>query len=103
MGRVLAFIAFGFAAGLFYFAPLYLHSWMPPGLYWALSATEFSCYIIGGVFHASMWPERSFPGRFQLVGASHQIFHVFVLVAAVLHSRNVRAAYAHTQQQMASC
>jgi adiponectin receptor len=30
-------------------------------------------------------PERWFPTRFDFVGASHQIFHVLVLVAGLVH------------------
>ncbi len=30
-------------------------------------------------------PERWFPGAFDLVGSSHQIFHVLVVLAATAH------------------
>lgn len=31
------------------------------------------------------WPERSAPGKFDMIGSSHQIFHVLVVLAAVSH------------------
>lgn len=31
------------------------------------------------------WPERRWPGAFDIWGSSHQIFHVFVVLAAASH------------------
>ncbi|KAL6535255.1 hypothetical protein OROMI_026629 [Orobanche minor] len=42
-------------------------------------------YIIGAVFYVTRVPERWRPGRFDLVGQSHQIFHVFVMIGAFAH------------------
>ncbi|ORY87980.1 putative membrane protein [Protomyces lactucae-debilis] len=42
-------------------------------------------YITGAVIYACRVPERFFPGRFDILGASHQIFHVFVVLAGVSH------------------
>ncbi|SCV68656.1 BQ2448_777 [Microbotryum intermedium] len=42
-------------------------------------------YIIGAVLYAERCPERFLPGRFDLVGSSHQIFHVLILLAALSH------------------
>jgi adiponectin receptor len=42
-------------------------------------------YIMGAIIYANRVPERLKPGVFDNVGASHQIFHVFVLIAASLH------------------
>jgi len=42
-------------------------------------------YITGGVTYAVRVPERFFPGRFDIVGQSHQILHVAVIVAVYLH------------------
>lgn len=39
-------------------------------------------YIFGAVLYAERFPERFFPGSFDIVGASHQIFHCFVLLGA---------------------
>ncbi|PIN08244.1 hypothetical protein CDL12_19201 [Handroanthus impetiginosus] len=43
-------------------------------------------YGVGAVFYVTRIPERWKPGAFDIVGHSHQIFHVFVVVAALAHS-----------------
>ncbi|TGZ81436.1 putative hemolysin-III channel protein Izh2 [Ascodesmis nigricans] len=53
------------------------------GLRWMLLQGFF--YVFGAVIYAARVPERFYPGRFDLVGASHQIFHCFVIMAAVSH------------------
>lgn len=42
-------------------------------------------YAIGAVFYVTRIPERWKPGMFDIVGHSHQIFHVFVVAAALAH------------------
>ncbi|CAF3693702.1 unnamed protein product [Rotaria sordida] len=42
-------------------------------------------YITGGIVYAIRIPERYFPGRFDVVGQSHQILHIAVIVAVYLH------------------
>ncbi|GAA5922977.1 hemolysin III family protein [Sporobolomyces koalae] len=42
-------------------------------------------YIVGALLYAERIPERFAPGRFDLVGSSHQIFHVMILLAAWSH------------------
>lgn len=42
-------------------------------------------YLVGTVFYVSRIPERWRPGRFDLAGHSHQIFHVFVVMGALAH------------------
>lgn len=42
-------------------------------------------YITGALFYVSRVPERWKPGSFDLVGHSHQIFHVFVIAGALVH------------------
>ncbi|CAF1373264.1 unnamed protein product [Rotaria sordida] len=42
-------------------------------------------YITGGIIYAIRIPERYFPGRFDIVGQSHQILHIAVIVAVYLH------------------
>lgn len=44
------------------------------------------------------WPERSFPGKLDIWGSSHQIFHVCVLLAAATHFYGMAKAfdYHHT-------
>ncbi|GAA5870331.1 hypothetical protein JCM16303_001966 [Sporobolomyces ruberrimus] len=42
-------------------------------------------YIVGALLYAERTPERFAPGRFDLFGSSHQIFHVMILLAAWAH------------------
>jgi adiponectin receptor len=42
-------------------------------------------YITGAIFYGSGFPNFYFPGKFDLVGGNHQIFHLFVVAAAVYH------------------
>mmetsp|Transcript_15130 Transcript_15130/g.32811 ORF Transcript_15130/g.32811 Transcript_15130/m.32811 type:complete len:509 (+) Transcript_15130:114-1640(+) len=46
-------------------------------------------YIMGAFVFALRVPERWFPGKFDLFLHSHQIFHVAVVAAAVIHYRSV--------------
>lgn len=43
-------------------------------------------YAVGAGFYVSRVPERWKPGAFDIAGHSHQIFHVFVVAAALMHS-----------------
>jgi len=39
------------------------------------------------------WPERVLPGKFDIWGSSHQIFHIFVLLAAAAHLYGMAKAF----------
>ncbi|VDN97029.1 unnamed protein product [Rodentolepis nana] len=57
-------------------------------------------YIIGALFYATRTPERFFPGKFDIWFQSHQIFHVFVVVAALVHLNSILeiAAYRRSRK-----
>ncbi|KAL3702096.1 hypothetical protein R1sor_020118 [Riccia sorocarpa] len=42
-------------------------------------------YGLGALLYAARVPERLKPGRFDIVGHSHQIFHILVVLAALAH------------------
>lgn len=42
-------------------------------------------YVCGACFYMSRIPERLFPGKFDIWVSSHQVFHVFVIIAALVH------------------
>jgi len=42
-------------------------------------------YGLAVFFYASKIPERLFPGKFDVVGCSHQFWHTFVFVATYIH------------------
>ncbi|CAK7270350.1 hypothetical protein SEPCBS119000_004043 [Sporothrix epigloea] len=72
------------------------------GLNWVL--LQGLLYVTGASLYATRWPERWSPGRFDIWGSSHQIFHVFVLLAAASHLRGVMEAYLYHHNVMgASC
>ena len=41
-------------------------------------------YIAGATIYMLRLPERFFPGLFDIFGSSHQIFHIFIVIAAVM-------------------
>ena len=51
----------------------------------ALEVAMAVAYAAGAAVYVSRVPERWKPGAFDLAGHSHQIFHVFVLVGALIH------------------
>ncbi|KAF8852882.1 HlyIII-domain-containing protein [Acephala macrosclerotiorum] len=50
-------------------------------------------YILGAGLYAARWPERSWPGAFDIWGSSHQIFHVLVVMAAGSHLYGLLKAF----------
>jgi len=50
-------------------------------------------YLSGALIFATKFPERYFPGRCDIWGNSHQIFHVLVAAGAVVHYINCRQAF----------
>ncbi|KAJ3162372.1 hypothetical protein HDU86_004852 [Geranomyces michiganensis] len=46
-------------------------------------------YFLGAVIYACRVPERWWPGKFDMWGHSHQIFHVLVVAGALIHCRGV--------------
>ncbi|KAK5996720.1 ADIPOR-like receptor SPBC12C2.09c [Cladobotryum mycophilum] len=59
-------------------------------------------YIFGAFLYAVRWPERSFPGTFDIWGSSHQIFHMFVLLAAATHFYGMANAFDYHHTVMGS-
>lgn len=56
--------------------------------------TSGALYVLGAGLYAARVPERFAPGRFDMLGASHQIFHVLIFGAAAAHYVSIRRAYA---------
>jgi adiponectin receptor len=52
---------------------------------WA--GVEVAMYLFGAAIYANTLPERLAPGRFDRFFSSHQLWHVFVFLAAAAHLR----------------
>lgn len=46
-------------------------------------------YICGALVYALRIPERFYPGKFDFYFHSHQLFHIFVILAAICHLRGI--------------
>lgn len=68
------------------------------GLDWVV--LQGALYIAGAGLYAARIPEKWAPGRFDIWGSSHQIFHVLVVLAAASHLVGLVKAfdYAHSQR-----
>jgi adiponectin receptor len=57
-------------------------------------------YIVGAVIYAARVPEKWAPGKYDIWGSSHQIFHVLVVLAAASHLVGLLTAfdYEHSQR-----
>ena len=51
-------------------------------------------YIGGAFIYATRFPERFFPGKFDVWLSSHQLWHVCVVLAAMVHYQNAMQQYA---------
>ena len=61
------------------------------GLSWVV--LQGALYIVGAGIYAARIPEKWYPGRFDVVGSSHQIFHLFVVAAAASHLVGILKAF----------
>jgi adiponectin receptor len=59
-------------------------------------------YIAGAVVYAMKVPEKWLPGRFDIIGHSHQILHVLVVVGACLHYNTAWAYLTWREQESCS-
>ena len=61
------------------------------GLFWVF--LQGFLYILGAAIYAARIPERLRPGKFDILGSSHQIFHVLVVCASVSHLTGLLQAF----------
>jgi adiponectin receptor len=101
--RVGVFFAFGVSGVL-------------PGLHWLLAQQWLSVanlrfsliciacmavlYITGAALYAVRFPECFFPGKFDVWFHSHQLFHVFVIAAAIVHYQGIHGMATHRLSNM---
>lgn len=60
---------------------------------WLYIVLEGCFYLCGALIYAAKIPERFVPGRFDIVGSSHQAFHVLVLCGAAAHLTGIVKAF----------
>jgi adiponectin receptor len=66
-------------------------------------ALELLLYLTGMLIYIFKAPERFFPGRFDIWFHSHQVWHVFVLLAAMVHFFTVAGMYLHWEHMEHHC
>ena len=84
--RAMLFSALGLTGALPLTHAVFYH-WNNPGI-WLPLRTELimgACYLSGVTCYASKWPELWWPGRFDIFGSSHQLFHLGVFFGAFYH------------------
>jgi adiponectin receptor len=60
---------------------------------WVVS--QGALYILGAAIYATRVPEKWSPGKYDIWGSSHQIFHVLVVMAAATHLVGLVKAFDH--------
>ncbi|KAE8718764.1 Heptahelical transmembrane protein 2 [Hibiscus syriacus] len=85
--RASLFLAMGFS-GVIPAAHAVSLNWGHPHIFVALIYEVVMAFLYAGgaVVYTGRIPERWKPGAFDIAGHSHQIFHVFVVLAALAHS-----------------
>ncbi|KAK3364563.1 mPR-like GPCR protein [Lasiosphaeria hispida] len=85
--RVAAFISLGLTGVVFVTHGLLIFGWEAQSRRMSLSwmAGMALCNLIGAFAFATRVPERWVPYTFDILGCSHQILHIAVMVAACLH------------------
>jgi len=93
--RTWLFVALGLSGILPMAHGVYLHTWEVAMLAGSIHWTVFmgSFYLFGAFLYAQQYPEKWWPGRFDFWLHSHQIFHLCVLAAAILHYVGLLQAY----------
>lgn len=90
--RIGVFIGTGVAGGFGLIHMFLIHS-DSPAMAQAFRQVLYmgGLYVGGALIYAMRVPERFFPGTFDLLFSSHQIFHTLVFLAAFLHYYTVTA------------
>eukprot|EP00283_Hemiselmis_rufescens_P008523 CAMPEP_0173433126 /NCGR_PEP_ID=MMETSP1357-20121228/10684_1 /TAXON_ID=77926 /ORGANISM="Hemiselmis rufescens, Strain PCC563" /LENGTH=364 /DNA_ID=CAMNT_0014397807 /DNA_START=36 /DNA_END=1130 /DNA_ORIENTATION=+ len=67
--------------------------------FWKLIAT-FGLYALGFLFYGAQLPERLYSGKFDIVGHSHQLWHIAVLLGALEFYSAMQAYAAYRETHM---
>ena len=96
--RAAMFVAFGGSAVVPVAHGWYLFGWAELDRRMAAGhvVAHGAMYVLGAGLYAARVPERWWPGKVDLLGASHQIFHVLVVAAAGTHLAGLLKAAANS-------
>lgn len=59
--------------------------------------------LTGAALYAVRLPEKRFPRRFDIWGSSHQLLHIFVILAALAHMFGLIRAFRHIHDRSFKC
>ncbi|THZ22272.1 mPR-typeG-protein-coupled receptor [Aureobasidium pullulans] len=97
--RALTYLSLGLFAIVFIVHGIYLYGFMLQrkrlALEWMGLMALFN--FLGCTAYVFRFPEVKFTGRFDLVGHSHQIMHVAVLIAGLVHYHGLSQAFLETR------
>lgn len=68
---------------------MYLHGFQHMAYFFSPIIPSIASYIAGVVVYAMRFPEKYWPGRFDLLGHSHQMWHIAIVLAIGLHYRAI--------------
>ncbi|KAF1920771.1 hemolysin-III related-domain-containing protein [Ampelomyces quisqualis] len=95
--RALMFVLMGLSAvvPMFHGVKVYdlAHMRQAASLDWVVA--QGALYIVGAAIYAARVPEKWSPGKYDIWGSSHQIFHVLVVMAATTHLVGLVKAFDH--------
>lgn len=69
------------------------YGWHKASAFVAPFMVSVAAYVVGLLFYAFHFPECKWPGKFDTWGSSHQIWHLGIVVAIVLHYRAIFVAH----------
>lgn len=76
-------------------------AWQQTGMPYYL--LEGAIFILGATFYAFRFPESSKPGKFDILGSSHNIFHVLVVIATFVHLAGIWQAFGYHYRHNSMC
>ncbi|KAE9387723.1 HlyIII-domain-containing protein [Gymnopus androsaceus JB14] len=82
-------VIFPFIHAMFKYGPAHVSQAI--ALEWLI--VEATAYIFGALMYAERCPEFWFPGRFDFIGSSHQIFHICSMIATWAHYISLSKSY----------
>jgi len=100
--RAITYLSLGLFAIVFIVHSIYLHGFALQRRRLSIECMGLMALLnlLGCSAYAFRIPESKFPGKFDFVGASHQIMHVAVLAAGLVHYHGLSKALLETRGEM---